>query len=111
MITPLGLALGIIAIGADASYAVLLPGVLIAGLGIGLVFTPLFATATADVVPQHSGTAAGALIAGQFVGQGIGTAVYDTLNGPPWWAVICLLLAGLITGRTMTTKAPASPQG
>ncbi|WP_406501107.1 bifunctional serine/threonine protein kinase/MFS transporter [Streptomyces sp. NBC_01590] len=111
LITPIGLALGIIAIGADAPYVELLPGVIIAGLGIGLVFTPLFATATTAVAPQHSGTAAGALIAGQFVGQGLGTAVYDSLNGPPWWAVVCLLLAGLVAGRMVTAETPAPTRG
>ncbi|MFF3390975.1 MFS transporter [Streptomyces sp. NPDC002669] len=110
LVTPLGLALGIVAIGADAPYPVLLPGVLIAGLGIGLVFTPLFATATADVVPRYSGTAAGALVMVQFVGQEIGTAVYRTLNGPPWWAVLCLLVASPVAGRMMTAGSQAPPR-
>ncbi|MGW2176554.1 bifunctional serine/threonine protein kinase/MFS transporter [Streptomyces sp. NPDC001732] len=111
LITPLGLALGIIAIAADAPYAALLPGVVLAGLGIGLLFPPLFATATAPVAPKHSGAAAGALVAAQFLGQGLGTAVYDTLVGPPWWAVVCLLLASLVVGRTVTTEAPVPPRG
>ncbi|MFF8710084.1 MFS transporter [Streptomyces sp. NPDC015184] len=111
LVTPVGLALGIVAIGADAPYPVLLPGVLVAGLGIGLVFTPLFATATADIAPRYSGTAAGALVVAQFMGQEIGAAVYRTLNGPPWWAVLCLLLASPVAGRMMTTGSQASPRG
>ncbi|MEU1661614.1 hypothetical protein [Streptomyces griseofuscus] len=104
MITLLGLALSVAAIGAEAPYAVLLPCVVFAGLGIGLVFTPLFACATAGVIPQHAGAAAGAVIAAQNIGVGIGTAVYSGLNGPPWWAVLCLfLLAGLTAGWTKRT--------
>ncbi|MCK7626499.1 bifunctional serine/threonine protein kinase/MFS transporter [Streptomyces sp. RS10V-4] len=109
LVTPLGLALSIVAIAVGGTYGILLPGTILAGLGMGLLFTPLFATASAAVAPQHSGAASGALIASQLLGQGLGTAVYDTLNGPPWWAVLCLLLASLIAGRTVTTHALSAP--
>ncbi|MGV9356288.1 bifunctional serine/threonine protein kinase/MFS transporter [Streptomyces misionensis] len=103
VITLLGLAPSVAAFGAEAPYALLLPCVVLTGLGIGLVFTPLFACVTAGVIPQHAGAAAGAVIAAQNIGQGIGTTVYSSLNGPPWWAVLCLLLAGLTAGWTKRT--------
>ncbi|MET8208817.1 MFS transporter [Streptomyces sp. NPDC005373] len=99
LITLLGLAPVVIAIGAEAPYMLLLPCVVLAGL----VFTPLFAGATIGVVPRHSGATAGALITAQSIGPGLGTAVYSSLNGPPCWAVLCLLLAGLTAGLMRTT--------
>uniref|UniRef100_A0AAU2JXL9 MDR family MFS transporter n=1 Tax=Streptomyces sp. NBC_00049 TaxID=2903617 RepID=A0AAU2JXL9_9ACTN len=105
-----------------------LPGMLLAGLGIGVAFMPLFATATAGIAPQRSGTAAAALSMAQHLGATIGVLVLGNIiaagfrnsSWPApivgdmlrsyttglWWAVGALLLAALVAGLTVTAKAP-----
>nr|WSY53894.1 MFS transporter [Streptomyces sp. NBC_00886] len=64
----------------DSSYASeLLPGLLLMGLGMGLVFMPVFATATAGVAPQDSGVTSATVNTSQQVGGSIGTALLNTI--------------------------------
>ncbi len=53
----------------------LAPGLLTAGLGMGLVMAPIFAMVLNDVDPHHAGSASGVLNAVQQVGGAIGVAV------------------------------------
>jgi EmrB/QacA subfamily drug resistance transporter len=64
----------------DSSYTTeLLPGLLLMGLGMGLIFMPVFATATAGVAPQDSGVTSATVNTSQQVGGSIGTALLNTI--------------------------------
>jgi Major Facilitator Superfamily len=67
-------------IGAHSSYVdhVLGPGILVS-LALGLLFTPLAATATAGVLPHESGLASGVLNTSRQVGGSIGLAALATV--------------------------------
>ncbi|WP_405959136.1 MDR family MFS transporter [Streptomyces sp. NBC_00868] len=111
VITPLGVALTIIGVDTGGGYPALLPFMILAGLGVGLAFMPIFATATAATLPEHAGAASAAVVTAQLVGQGIGGALVGSIHAPPWWAVVCLLLAGLTARLMVTAEAPVSRRG
>ncbi|MFE2040849.1 MFS transporter [Streptomyces sp. NPDC059477] len=56
-----------------------LPALLLMGLGMGLTFMPIFATATAGVAPQDSGVTSATVNTSQQVGGSIGTALLNTI--------------------------------
>ncbi|MGY6020545.1 MFS transporter [Streptomyces spinosirectus] len=63
-----------------SSYATeILPALLLMGLGMGLTFMPVFATATAGVAPQDSGVTSATVNTSQQVGGSIGTALLNTI--------------------------------
>lgn len=63
-----------------SSYATdILPALILMGLGMGLIFMPVFATATAGVAPQDSGVTSATLNTSQQVGGSIGTALLNTV--------------------------------
>ncbi len=78
---------------------VLVPCLLIAGLGGGGVISPNFTLALAEVPPRMGGAAGGALQTGQRIGSAIGAAVlmtaYQVAGGPPGDALRVALLAAL----------------
>ncbi|MFJ1655923.1 MFS transporter [Streptomyces sp. NPDC088337] len=64
----------------DSHYASeVLPALVLMGLGMGLTFMPVFATATAGVAPQDSGVTSATANTSQQVGGSIGTALLNTL--------------------------------
>ena len=64
----------------DSDYTTLmLPGLILMGLGMGLTFMPVFATATAGVAPQDSGVTSATVNTSQQVGGSIGTALLNTI--------------------------------
>ena len=81
-----GMALGAIGmfllrgIGLDSSYAsAILPGLLVMGVGLGLVFSTAINSATLGVEPQDAGVASATVNASQQVGGSLGTALLSTL--------------------------------
>ncbi|QOV37490.1 MFS transporter [Streptomyces ferrugineus] len=63
-----------------SSYAAdILPALILMGLGMGLIFMPVFATATAGVAPRDSGVTSATINTSQQVGGSIGTALLNTL--------------------------------
>ncbi|MBC9716565.1 MFS transporter [Streptomyces sp. TRM66268-LWL] len=63
-----------------AEYAThVLPAMLLLGLGMGLVFMPVMATATQGVAPQDSGVTSATVNTSQQVGGSIGTALLNTI--------------------------------
>ncbi|MEG3627470.1 MFS transporter [Streptomyces poriticola] len=63
-----------------SSYASeILPALLLIGLGMGLTFMPVFATATAGVAPHDSGVTSATVNTSQQVGGSIGTALLNTV--------------------------------
>ncbi|MGP2441420.1 MFS transporter [Streptomyces sp. JW3] len=64
----------------DTSYAaVLLPGMLLLGLGMGTAFMPAMSMATQGVRPQDAGVASAMVNTSQQVGGAIGTALLNTI--------------------------------
>ncbi|MFJ9416888.1 MFS transporter [Streptomyces sp. NPDC101227] len=56
-----------------------LPAELLVGLGMGLIFMPVMATATSGVAPQDSGVTSATVNTAQQVGGSIGTALLNTI--------------------------------
>ena len=79
------LAVGVAEIGTSGTLLALVPGLILAGAGIGLCFTPLTATVLATVEPALAGGAAGAMSAITQVGYALGVADHrrDLLRAPP----------------------------
>jgi EmrB/QacA subfamily drug resistance transporter len=57
----------------------LIPGLLLVGFGMGLVFSPIFAVVLTDVDTKHAGSASGTLNAVQQVGGAIGIALIGVI--------------------------------
>lgn len=57
----------------------LLPGLLVLGLGVGMVFVAVSVTAMAGIPPQHAGMASGFLMTGHEVGAALGVAVLSAV--------------------------------
>jgi EmrB/QacA subfamily drug resistance transporter len=65
---------------ASATYAAaVLPALLVAGVGFGLIFAPSFQGATFGVAPSDAGVASATVNTAQQVGGSIGTALLSTL--------------------------------
>jgi EmrB/QacA subfamily drug resistance transporter len=69
------LALAVSEIGTSGSLLALVPGLALAGAGIGLCFTPLTSTVLANVEPALAGSAAGAMSSTTQVGYALGVAI------------------------------------
>ncbi len=69
------LALSVADIGVGGSIALLVPGMLLEGAGMGLIITPLTSTVLGSMQPRNAGAAAGALSTMQQVGNALGVAV------------------------------------
>ena len=57
----------------------LLPGLLVLGLGVGMVFVAVSVTAMAGIPAQHAGMASGFLMTGHEVGAAMGVAVLSAV--------------------------------
>lgn len=57
----------------------ILPGLIIVGLGVGLVFVSVSVTAMAGIPAQHAGMASGFLMTGHEVGAALGVAVMSAV--------------------------------
>ena len=69
-------------IGADSSYvAVVLPGLVVTGLGLGFLFASAMATATLGVQASDAGVASAMANTAQQIGGSIGTALLSALAG------------------------------
>ncbi|MGW8780736.1 MDR family MFS transporter [Streptomyces sp. NPDC055796] len=120
-------------LGFESPYATgALPGMLLIGLGAGTAFAPIFATATAGVAAGHAGGAAAVVFTAQALGTAIGAALLDTVLSARvdrlrhgavlpgmiqkellraytvnlWWAAGAVLLAALVAGVTVRSRAP-----
>ncbi|CAM5425749.1 hypothetical protein SAVIM338S_02388 [Streptomyces avidinii] len=110
VLATLGVAMTISGIQGGGAYPAVLPFMILTGLGSGLAFMPAFATATAATLPQHTGAASAAVVTAQLVGAATGTALVNSLQVVPWWAVACLLAAALTATLTAPAGAPAAAQ-
>jgi EmrB/QacA subfamily drug resistance transporter len=68
-------------VGVTTSYAgYVLPAIVLAGIGMGLIFAPAMATATGGVRPQDAGVASAMVNTSQQVGGSTGTALLSTFS-------------------------------
>ncbi len=68
------------AAGPDAAYAAdLLPGLVVMGVGVGMVFVPVSVTSMAGIPSSHAGVASGFLMTGHEVGAALGVAVLSAV--------------------------------
>ncbi len=63
----------------SSSWAHLIPGFIVAGVGSGIVNPPLASTAVGVVAPEHSGMASGVNTASREIGIATGIAVYGSV--------------------------------
>ncbi|MFF5294753.1 DHA2 family efflux MFS transporter permease subunit [Paractinoplanes globisporus] len=66
-------------VGADSTWAALIPGYIVIGLGVGLVMPTLASSAMAAVPTRRGGMAAGSLTTARQLGFAIGVAVLGTV--------------------------------
>jgi predicted MFS family arabinose efflux permease len=67
-------------VGSSAHFAAdLLPGLLVLGTGVGMVFVAVAVTAMAGIPAQHAGMASGFLMTGHEVGAALGVAVLSAV--------------------------------
>jgi EmrB/QacA subfamily drug resistance transporter len=69
------LALAVAEVGVDGSLVAFVPGLLLAGAGVGLCFTPLTAIVLGNIDPERAGAASGVLSTTQQVGYSLGVAI------------------------------------
>jgi EmrB/QacA subfamily drug resistance transporter len=78
-----GLGWGLVAIAARSHHQLgfvgLLPGLFVAGLGMGLVVAPLFDIVLASVTDKETGSASGVLNATQQLATSVGIAIFGTV--------------------------------
>ncbi|MFE0462414.1 MFS transporter [Kitasatospora sp. NPDC058965] len=82
-------------IGAGSSWPVLVPGLLVTGVGVGLATPAMAAAAMAAVPPQRSGMAGGALNTARQLGNALGIAVLGAVFQA---GVVHRLRAGAVAG-------------
>ncbi|MDP1847424.1 MAG: MFS transporter [Solirubrobacteraceae bacterium] len=122
-------------IGVDTAYAShVLPGILIIGAGMGMVFASAMATATFGVQPGDAGVASAMVNTTQQIGGSIGTALLSTLAASAvadrlaeaatrpdaalaaqaavhgyttafWWAAGIFAVGGVICGALLTKRS------
>ena len=96
------------AIGVDTAYAShVLPGILVIGAGMGLVFSSAMATATFGVQPSDAGVASAMVNTMQQIGGSIGTALLSTLAA----SAVADRLAEAATRPDAALAAQAAVQG
>jgi EmrB/QacA subfamily drug resistance transporter len=123
-------------LGVDSSYAGhILPGLVILGIGLGLVFAPAFSAGTLGVLPSDAGVASAMVSTSQQVGGSVGTALLSTLAGSAassyasvrepsqavlasaavhgyttafWWAAAIFAGGAIVSGLVFRSGAPAT---
>ncbi|MGW1268679.1 MFS transporter [Streptomyces sp. NPDC002491] len=89
-----------------SSYAdEILPALLLMGLGMGLTFMPVFATATAGVAPQDAGVTSATVNTSQQVGGSIGTALLNTIATTSSAAYLSSHLTGPVRRAQVAAEA------
>ncbi len=95
-------------IGVDTAYVShVLPGIMIIGAGLGLVFSAAMATATFGVQPSDAGVASAMVNTMQQIGGSIGTALLSTLAA----SAVTSELAGAATRPDAAAVAHAAVHG
>ncbi|MEU3416597.1 MULTISPECIES: MFS transporter [unclassified Streptomyces] len=113
---------------ADASYAMLVPGLIVSGVGQGIVWTAMWIAAATGTAPQEQGVANGIASTALNIGNAIGLAIFTVIaeigtDGKAGQAlksaqadgeflVVMLTAAGMVIGLLVTLalrRQPAAP--
>src|SRR5262249_30805770 len=94
---------------ATSTWLVLLPGLILAGIGLGITSTGLASAALAAVEPAHAGMAAGLVNTLRQVGTATGVAVLGALYASPVTPATLPALAG--PPRPARRRPPAGRRG
>jgi MFS family permease len=123
-------------IGAHSSYIThLLPGIIVMGIGMGMIFSRAMSLATSNVEHEDAGVASALVNTGQQVGGSIGTALLNTLAASAtasylvvhghaaaavvnasihgyvtafWWAAGIFAIGAVICGLLLTSEIQTS---
>ena len=80
MVLATGAVIGLAQLSVTATYAgTVLPSIMLAGVGLGLVMAPSMAAATLGVEASHAGVASATVNTSQQIGGSIGTALLSSL--------------------------------
>jgi EmrB/QacA subfamily drug resistance transporter len=117
----------------DSTYAAhVLPGLVVTGLGLGLVFSPAVNTATLGIAPADAGVASATVNTMQQIGGSLGTALLSTLSASAasgylagkqhtaavaaatvhgytvafWWAAAFFAVGAIVCGLLLRSGAP-----
>lgn len=104
---------GLMATAIDAHYPELAPGILLAGLGMGLVFPAMFAAATTGIPVEHAGIASATASTALQIGTAVGVAVITwVLRGgdnqlfAALAAISGISLAGILPATLVSNPTP-----
>ncbi|HST42764.1 MAG TPA: MFS transporter [Conexibacter sp.] len=102
-----GAALLAVQVSAESSYAGALSGIVVAGLGMGLVFPPMFIAAAAGVDGHEQGTASGMASTALQVGSGAGLAVLVGIaSSDGLGTTYAVIAAGTLLGAAVAATLP-----
>lgn len=105
-----GAALLVPPIATGAGYLAMVPGLALAGLGMGLVFPAMFTAATTGIPAEHSGIASGAASSALQFGTAIGLAVVSGLLATPAAGLAAGLVAIAVGALTAILPALLVPR-
>lgn len=122
----------------NSTYATgVLPALVLLGLGMGLTFMPVYATATAGVAPKDAGVTSATVSTFQQIGGSLGTVLLNTIASSAatryidahpsrsrdlgegmvhgftvaaWWSTGALLLAALVAAMARTPESKRGRQ-
>ena len=80
-----------------------LPSLLLIGVGLGLVFAPVFNSGTFGVGPRDAGVASATVNTGQQLGGSIGTSLLNTIFA----SAVAAYIAGHLSPATLTGSKPS----
>lgn len=93
----------------DSSYAALImPGQLLLGLGMGTAFMPAMSLATHGIEPRDAGVASAMVNTSQQVGGAIGTALLNTIAASATTAYVAAHAAGATNAELLQAQAMVS---
>jgi MFS family permease len=104
-----GAALLVPAIAVGSGYLAMVPGLALAGLGMGLVFPAMFTAATIGIPGEHGGIASGAASSAFQFGTAVGLAVVSGLLAAPAagpTAALAVIAAGALTAIVPALLVP-----
>ena len=117
-----GMVLTLLRLDPDPDYVRrVLPGLLVAGVGVGLAFPTLFGAATADLPPARMATGSALITMSRQVGAVLGVSLLVAVLGQPgsyaaaeraftdgWWLCAAAALLGAVTALGMTPRTSAT---
>jgi EmrB/QacA subfamily drug resistance transporter len=111
-LVPVGMLLGMMGmilftrLPAHADYlGHVLPGLVVTGMGLGLIFAPSTASATAGIEARDAGAASAMVNTAQQIGGSVGTALLNTIAVITTRRVGCVKLPGQLVCRVNVTAA------